>query len=213
MRPIVITVGPLASASATGIAVNQTVTGAANMVLTASPVTLDTPRHVLITNAGNDSGITFTITGTTYGGAVISETVTGTSGSSVSTVSDFATVTSIKTSGSTSVSGASAGTNSVAGSSWVRFDDWAPGLASLQATISGTVNYTVQTTNDDPNSPTNAVSIPSVTWVNSLDTNVVSASATKSSYFAYTPIYARVLLNSGTGSVTATFLQSSNGPI
>jgi hypothetical protein len=212
MRPIVITVGPLAAASATSIALNQTVTGANNMVLTSSTVTLDVPRRVLITNVGNDSGITFTITGTTFGGAVISETVTGTSGSSVATTNDFATVTQITTSGSTSVSGASAGTNGVAGSSWVRFDDFAPSNISIQCTVSGTVNYTLQSTLDDPNSPTNPVALNSVTWVNSSDSNVVAKAATAQSNFLFAPVYARVVINSGTGSVTTTFVQDSNGP-
>jgi len=213
MRPIVITAGPLAAASAVGIAANQVVTGAANMTLTSSTVTLDVPRRVLITNVGNDSGITFTIIGTTFGGATISETVTGTSGSSVSTTNDFATVTSIRTSGSTSVSGASAGTNGVAGSSWVRFDDFAPSNTSIQCNVTGTVNYTVQSTLDDPNSATNPVALNAVTWVSSSDTNVVGQSATKQSNFLFAPIFARVLLNSGTGSVTATFIQDSNGPV
>jgi hypothetical protein len=213
MRPVTITVGPLAAASATKVAANQVVTGAAAMTLTASPVVLDVPRHILVTNVGNDTGITFTITGTTFGGNVISETLTGTSGSSVATVNDFATVTSVVTSGSTSASGASVGTNGVAGSSWVRFDDFAPSNTSIQCNVSGTVNYTIQSTLDDPNSATNPVAVNAVTWVNSSDSNVVSASATKQSNFLFAPIFARVLLNSGTGSVTATFIQDSNGPV
>lgn len=95
----------------------------------------------------------------------------------------------------------------------VRFDDWAPGTVSIQVTVTGTVNYTVQTSMDDPNSPTNPVAVGSMTWVPSTDTTVVGQSATKSSTFAAAPLFARVLLNSGNGSITATFLQNSNGPI
>ena len=95
----------------------------------------------------------------------------------------------------------------------VRFDSWAPGTVSLQVTVTGTVNYTVQTSMDDPNSPTNPVALASMTWVPSTDTNVVGQNATKSSTFAAAPIFARVLLNSGNGSINATFLQNSNGPI
>jgi hypothetical protein len=98
-------------------------------------------------------------------------------------------------------------------SGWVRFDDYAPGLVSIQCTVSGTVNYTVETTMDDPNSPTNPVAAASTTWLPSTDTNVVGATASKTSFFQYAPIFARVSLASGSGSVTATFLQSSNGPI
>jgi hypothetical protein len=217
MRPIVVTVGPLSSASANNIALSQTVTGAANVVLNGALVsggvaTLDKPRQVLITNVGNDSGITFTVVGTDRYGASLSQTVTGTSGSSVATTVDFATVTRITTSGSTSVSGITVGTNTVAGSDWVRFDEYAPSNISIQCTVSNTVNYTVQSTLDDPNSPTNPVSVVNVNWVNSSDTNVVSATATKQSNFLFAPVYARVVVNSGSGSVTTTFVQDSNGP-
>lgn len=95
----------------------------------------------------------------------------------------------------------------------VRFDDWAPGTVSLQVTVTGTVNYTVQTSMDDPDSPTNPVAAASMTWIPSTDTNVVGQSASKSSTFTAAPVFARVLLNSGNGSITATFLQNSNGPI
>lgn len=108
-----------------------------------------------------------------------------------------------------SVSDASGG---VKYSRWVRFDDFAPSNISIQCVVSGSANYTVQSTLDDPNDPFNPVAENSVTWVDSSDANVVSASATKQSNFLFAPKYARIKLNSGTGSVTATFLQSSNGP-
>ena len=95
----------------------------------------------------------------------------------------------------------------------VRFDDWAPGTVSIQVTVTGTVNYTVQTSMDDPNSPTNPVALASMTWIPSTDTNVVGQTDSKSSTFAAAPLFARVLLNSGAGSISATFLQNSNGPI
>lgn len=109
-----------------------------------------------------------------------------------------------------SVSDASGGAKTT---DMVRFDDWAPGTVSLQVTVTGTVNYTVQTSMDDPNSPTNPVASASMTWISSTDTNVVGQTASKSSTFAAAPVFARVLLNSGSGSITATFLQNSNGPI
>ena len=105
------------------------------------------------------------------------------------------------------------GTNTAAGSRWVRFDDFAPSNISIQCNVTGVVNYTVQSTLDDPNDPINPVAVNSVTWVNSSDTAVVGATATQQSNFLFAPKYARILLSSGAGSVTATFLQSSNGPI
>ena len=98
-------------------------------------------------------------------------------------------------------------------SSLIRLDDYAPSLTSIQCTVTGTVNYTVQTSLDDPNSPTNPVAEASMTWVDSSDSAVVAATATKQSNFMFAPVFVRVRLNSGSGSVTTTILQSSNGPI
>jgi hypothetical protein len=168
---------------------------------------LDEPRQVLITNVGNDSGITFTVYGTWIGGQTISETVQGTSGSTVATTLDFATVTRVAASGATSVSGVTVGTNGVAGSSWLRFDSWADAQTAIQCNATGTVNYTVQVTMDDPNSPTNPVAIGSVTWLNTNDSDAVTAIGDVFTNFDWTPTYARILLNSGTGSVSGTFAQ------
>lgn len=217
MQPITVSVGPLAAASANNIALSQTVSGASNVVLDGALVTggvayLDTPRRVKITSAGNDSGITFTVYGTWINGSSISETVQGTSGSSVSTTLDFATVTQITTSGSTSVSGITVGTSGVASSRWVRFDSWALPNVNFQVDVSGTVNYTIQTTNDDPNDPFSPVSLVNVTWFSSTDANVVNQTAAKQSSFTNAFTYARILLNSGDGTVTATFIQYGNAP-
>lgn len=108
-----------------------------------------------------------------------------------------------------SVSDASGG---VKYSSWVRFDDFAPSNISIQCVVTGSANYTVQSTLDDPNDPIAPVAVNSVTWIDSSDTNVVAASSSKQSNFLFAPKFARIKLNSGTGTVTATFLQSSVGP-
>jgi hypothetical protein len=212
MQPITITAGPLAAASADNIALSQTVAGAANVVLNGALVTggvayLDEPRRILITNVGNDAGVTFTVYGTWIGGQTISETVQGTSGSSVATTLDFATVTRVATSGSTSASGITVGTNGVSGSRWVRLDSWADAQTAIQCNASGTVNYTVQVTMDDPNSPTNPVSVNDVTWLNTNDADAVTTIGDVFTNFDWTPTFARILLNSGTGTVTGTFAQ------
>ena len=102
--------------------------------------------------------------------------------------------------------------NSTAGatSDWVYFDQWAAGAAGVQVNVTGTVNYTVQTTMDNPNSPTNPVAAANVTWLPALDTNLVAAVASKQGTLAPVPVFARVLLNSGNGSLTATFTQLGN---
>src|ERR1019366_4393690 len=104
------------------------------------------------------------------------------------------------------------GTNGIAATPWVRFDDWAMPQIAIQCNASGTVNYTTQATMDDPNSATNPVLPSAVTWVATSDAAGVGATGSVQTNFAYCPIFARVLLNSGTGYVSATFLQSSVVP-
>ena len=93
-------------------------------------------------------------------------------------------------------------------SSLVRLDPWASAQVAIQCTVSGTVNYTLQQTLDDPDSPTNPVPLGSMTWVNSSDAAAVGATGTIQTNYGFTPTFARILLNSGTGTVTATFAQS-----
>lgn len=213
MRPVVVTVGPLSAASANAICLSQTPAAGAltiNGALASGGVaTLDAPRRVLITASGNESAKTFVITGTNLTNQVIRETITGPNASTAQSVLDYKTVTSITIS-ATAAAALTVGTNGVASSAWVRFDEWAPSDISIQCTASGTVNYTVQQTLDDPNSPTNPVGIASVTWVPSPDTNLIAAIGTIQSNYAFMPTYARILLNSGTGSVTGTFIQNGN---
>jgi len=182
--------------------------------------TLDVARRVILTSAGNDSAISFVVSGTNQTGDPISETVTGANAGVASTVLDYLSVTSILASGAVATT-LTVGTNGIAASPWVRFDDWNSGSqTTIAAVVSGTANYSIQTSMDDPNQVTNSeppntfrLTPAQMTWINSLDTAVVAATATKSSYFLYTPLFARVLLNSstGTGAVTTTFRQSDNG--
>lgn len=217
MRPIVVTVGPLVAASANNIAQSQTPTSGTALTLNGTLVsggvaTLDTPRRVLLTYGNEASARTLVVTGTGRTGQTQSETLAVPSGGggTVATVLDYKTVTSLMPAGSGWTAAATVGTNGVAGSAWVRLDQWPIPQTTIQCTVSGTVNYTVQQTLDDPNSPTDPVALTAVTWIDSADTAVVGGTATKMSNFAYVPVFARVLLNSGTGSVTATFAQSGN---
>lgn len=284
MRPIVVTVGPLAAAATNGIALSQTpaaagfiaLTGAssaseaivtasiAGSVMTVTAVasgylrigqritapgltgtltiintltgaggtgtyilssaatlssatvyansvrTLDLPRQVLLTFGASEVANTFVLTGTGATGQVQSETIAGAAATAVSVLM-YATVTSVSISGAASGT-IRVGTNGVAASKWIKFDDWAPGLVAIQNTVSGTVNYTVQQTMDNPNSATNPVSPSAVTWVASSDTTVVGATTTQQTNYVFAPAFMRVLLNSGTGTVTTTALQLSNGP-
>lgn len=215
MQTIQVTVGPIASADANGICVSQTPV-AGPLLLNGALVSggvavLDVQRRVLITAAGDESGTSFTVTGTNWQGNTISEVVPGPNATTASTNNSFKTVTSV-TIANNAAGAVEVGTNGVADSPWVRFDDWAPNYISVNCTVTGTVNYSVQTSLDDPNNIANPVAVGSMTWLDALDANIVSESTNKSGGITYAPTFARVVLNSGTGSVRSVFLQSSNVP-
>lgn len=214
MRPVTVTVGPLATASANNIALSQTPTSSFTLngsLVSGGVATLDTPRRILFTNAGNESSNAFTITGTNASGMYQIEVLAGTIAGSFYNNLDFSTVSSIVL--KNAASGAiTVGTNGVASSPWVRTDEFANTQTGIQATVTGTVNYTIQSTYNDPNSPTNPIAPYAVTWVNTPDTNAVNATTSIQSYYAYTPTWIKVTLNSGTGSVTSTITQYGVAP-
>ena len=95
---------------------------------------------------------------------------------------------------------------------WVRFDSWNIGEANVQVVVSGTVNYTLQTTFDDPNSIANPISPAFVTWFDSTDADVKNSTKNAVSQIFPVPVFARILLNSGNGTVDATFIQQGTTP-
>jgi hypothetical protein len=97
-------------------------------------------------------------------------------------------------------------------SSMVRFDDFAPSNISIQCNVTGTANYTIQSSLDDPNDPISPVAVASMVWVDTSDLVAVGATTSLQTNFLFAPKFARVKLNSGSGSVRATFLQSSVVP-
>lgn len=170
--------------------------------------TADEPRQVLITSAGNDSGLTFTFTGTDWNGLPITEAVTGPNATTAATLYSYATLSSITTSNATA-STVTLGTNGVAYSRPINLDNWAFAPTGGQVTVSGSANFTVQQSLDDPERTTYA----GVTWLNHPDSAVVAATATAQFNYAYLPQIARIVLNSGSGSVTMTLNQSGNAPL
>ena len=214
MRPIVVKVGPLASAVVNNIAASQSPGAAGTLTLngtlvTGGVATLDTPRQVLITTA---TAISFTITGTDWAGSPISETVTNAS-SSVASVLSYATVAKITNSAAGTA--ITVGTNGVADSPWVFFDAYGLGPTTVQANVTGTANYTLWTSNDDPNSPTNPVNPNAMNWSTALSPMVATAASAQG--FIEAPfLWAKVTLNSATAAtsyVTTTFVQFANAPL
>jgi hypothetical protein len=187
--------------------VSPTQTVASATMRTDPVLTFDQPRQVLITTT-QVAGSTVTVTGTDGAGNPISETL-ATSGAALTTNQNFKTVTQIAVSGAFAVT-ISAGSAGTATSQWVNFDPWAFGNISYQTDLAGVANYTVQITNDDPNSPTNPVPPGQMTWLPDPNAAMVGASANEAAVWQFVPLYARILLNSGAGAVSGTFVQAGS---
>ena len=77
-----------------------------------------------------------------------------------------------------------------------------PFNVGIGCVVSGTVNYTVQHSFDDPQFPA------SMTWFPHDDALLVAATTNQNSNYAYPVQATRVTVNSGTGSVTVTYIQA-----
>lgn len=223
-RILAVKVGPLASAVANSIAHSQSVGGAGNLTLTSTVVTLDTPRHIIVSSlTGDNSGVTFTAYGTDFSGLPIVASTLGAVSSGSPVAADFGvsflTITKITASGA-STGNVEVGTNTVADSAPLFLDEFGFAPTSLQVNASGTVNYTVNQTLDDPTNPNwlwaagaAATSFANVVWINSPDSNVVGATASAQSNYAYVPKITRVTLNSGSGYVVLQVIQAASPSI
>lgn len=217
MLPIVLTVGPLDTADADGIATAQTLADAGAFALdgilaTDGVATLDVPRRVLITSSGDDTGITFRVTGTNHDGNPIRETLTGVNATTVYTTQDFKTVTEVYASGATD-GDVEVGTNGVASSPWklTNSQHQANTQITWDCDATGTVTYglewTASSVNDNQNQLGGALgnypSTPVAKTLTTLTGKTADASASQDN-----PIQAwRCVITAGTGSVTVRALE------
>ena len=93
-----------AAADTDGVCASQTPGSATNMTINGAladsgSVTFDEPRNVTIASAADDSGITFTVTGTDETATAATEVITGADTGTATGTSFFATITQIATSG------------------------------------------------------------------------------------------------------------------
>jgi hypothetical protein len=168
--------------------------------------TLDTQRQILFT--GNDTGVNFTIVGTDEDGATITEVVAGT-GTTATSVRSYKTVTRITTSAAMA-NATTVGTNGVGDSQWQIVNrDVTPMNFGLAVVASGTVNFTVSYTYDDPSlTYRNPLGSPP----NSFDLAALAAKAATTDAGSGTitwPIAAlRLRINSGTGTAVLAIIQA-----
>jgi hypothetical protein len=218
MRPISVTLGPYAAGVTNGISTAQTLTTPPFTFLingslaSGGAAVLDAPRQVAITSAGNDSGVIFTVNGTNANGDPIGEQVRGASGAVATTNTLFKRVYAVSASGPTS--SVTIGTVTAPWfSSPIRLDEWAEPQIGVQVAVTGTVNYTVQSSFDEgPDSLTNPIPLASMTWDTSTAIGLPAAAGTATASFGLTvaPLWLRIALNSGTGSVRMNVVQYNN---
>lgn len=132
-------------------------------------------RTVSITCAADISTVNFTIVGTDLRGAAVTETLAGpdTTPTTVETTAEYHTITSVTADASVGTA-TTIGTGTTGQTNWYTFDYYiAPVAISLQADISGTINYTVRTTDDDVQTD----SAPAVTAVSGMSGATADAAA------------------------------------
>lgn len=94
---------------------------------------------------------------------------------------------------------------SVASSNPILFDYFGDPNVALQIDVTGTVNWTVQQSLQNPNDATTAP----VVWFDHPDTNLVAQTVSRQGNYAFVPVACRITINSGTGSVRMTALQAN----
>ena len=225
MRPIVKTVGPLAAASPNAVALSQAVPAGGAVALNGPLATqkttfvpyagnvvstvavLDKPRRITITSAGNDAAVIFTVVGTNWTGQTVTENLGGANAGAATSALDYATVTGIVANAATA-STVTVGTSPVASTEWFRLSEWGSPKVAIQADTVGAVNYTIQSSLDDPNDPVTPTAASLMDWINSSDPNAVGVTAPVQTAFENPPVWMRCVLNSGTGAVTVTMTQA-----
>jgi hypothetical protein len=223
MRSVNIVCGPYATPSATNIRTASSIAAAGTVTLngslyssTTGIATLDKPRRVLFTSAGNDSGITFTVSGTDWNNMPVSEVVTGANATTTYTNYDFKTVTSVVASGA-SAGNVSIGTNAIASSRPVFLDLYADSSTYIQTDTGGSsaITYTIQISGDNPNNAQIGLgtdTYANVRWINSGTAALVNATSSQNANQSGIPQMIRVYIsNAGSNTsatVQATFNQS-----
>ena len=226
MRSIIVECGPYAAPSATNIRTASSVAAAGAVVLNGSTVTttttgntysgtaitvtvatLDKPRRVLFTSAGNDSGITFTITGTDWNNNPVSEVLTGANATTAYTQYDYKTVTSIVASGA-SAGTVSIGTNGVASSRPVFLDTYADSSTYIQTDTGGSsaITYTIQLSGDNPNNAQIGMgsdTYSNARWINSGTAALVNATTAVNANQAGVPNMIRCLISNAGSNTSA----------
>ena len=211
MKPKTFTTAAL-SDDANGICVDQTTGGAADLTLDGALVsggvaTMAEAQIVSIEGTGNNSGITFTITGTNAEGKTIAQAVTGANNGTAVSTFYYKSITQIAASGAVTGNveigplAANGAVTPVHVVNWVQ----TPFNMAMFVDITGTVTYTVEHTEGDPQSTyTNSYSTDTK-WRDT--TGLTSLTADNEGNIAFPVRAVRLKLASGTGTTSFTVLQ------
>jgi len=194
----------LADVDPNGVFEDQTLGGSGYFTLNGAGVTGGewiTPdrfaKKIGFESTGNLSGVTFVISGYEDKNKTIaiSEGVTGPNNSTVETTNYFYSIQSIAASGAVATN-VEAGPVDEAISQIIpikrTFSDRNERITGLTFIKTGTINYTVQQTNDNVQSKDDRT----FNWLNSDDSNVVNATTSKNSNYTTMPMAMRVKINS-----------------
>lgn len=221
-KPITIS-WPLSDLQA--VCLNQTLAAAGNLVINGTLATnpelpnirAEFPkicRQVTIQSTGNLSGVQFTITGVGDNGYPKAVTIAGPNNNTVNTGANLFTIVNSVYANAAVATNVRVGTGTVGATQWILNDHYrSVNALSVNVTVTGTINYSFQTTFDDPTTnaaytvktPIDGVTIPTVPTA----TPMINATASSLANYTIPTRYSRIYINSsdGTGALVINFLQ------
>jgi hypothetical protein len=207
MRPISFTRSQPA-ASGTSVAAAQLLNASGVITLNGALVsggvaTLTVPA-VLTVFSEKSATVNFVVTGTAPNGASQTETLAVTASGTVTGSLSFATVTSVAASAPTSAT-ISLGNGVPGYTAWIPLDIYTPNqVTNISNKVSGTVNYSVEYTNEDPfNTGIQQLAVPHP------NASLTAATGDETQFTTTLMRAVRLKINSGNGSVRFTCVQQS----
>ena len=207
MRPISFTRSQPA-ASGTSVAANQLLNASGAITIdgtlaSGGVATLTVPAYLTVFSDAS-AAVTFAVTGTRPGGGTQVESIAISASGTVTGSLSFATVTSIVADAPTSAT-ISVG-NAIPGyTDWIPLDIYTPNqVTTISAKTSGTVNYSVEYTNEDPFDRT----IQQLVAPHP-NASLTAASGDETQFTTTLMRAVRLKINSGNGSVRFTVVQQS----
>ena len=207
MRPISFTRSQPA-ASGTSVAAAQLLNASGVITLNGALVsggvaTLTVPA-VLTVFSEKTATVNFVVTGTAPNGASQTETLAVTASGTVTGSLSFATVTSVAASAPTSAT-ISLGNGVPGYTAWIPLDIYTPNqVTNISNKVSGTVNYSVEYTNEDPfNTGIQQLAVPHP------NASLTAATGDETQFTTTLMRAVRLKINSGSGSVRFTCVQQS----